>query len=107
MRVSSGRPFWTSSVAEADVTKEGAMGNLSESERKVITRRISGLVLKQLQAGVSTSAKAICHNCGYAKPLAVTIHYGRYRLCNDCALRYELAKAEGDVQTIEDFVLAE
>jgi hypothetical protein len=83
------------------------MGNLSESEKKVITRRISGLVLKQLQAGVSTSANVICHNCGYTKPLAVTIHYGRYRLCNDCALRYELAKAQGDVENVEDFVLAE
>lgn len=107
MRASSGRPFWTSSVAEADVIREGAMGNLSDSEIKIITRRISGLVLKQLQAGVSINAKVICHNCGYAKPLAVTIRYGRYRLCNDCALRYELAKAEGDVQTIEDFVLTE
>jgi len=107
MRASSGEPSWTSSVAGADVTREGAMGNLPESERKVITRRISGLVLKQLQAGVSTSDKVICHNCGYTKPSAVTIRYGRYRLCNDCALRYELAKAEGDVQTIEDFVLAE
>jgi len=83
------------------------MGNLSESERKVITRRIGGLVLKQLQAGVSTSAEVICHNCGYTKPLSLIIPYGRYRLCNDCALRYELAKAEGDVQTIEDFVLTE
>ena len=107
MRVSSGRQFWTSSVAKADVTREGAMGNLSESERRVIARRISGLVLKQLQAGVSINAKVICHNCGYTRPLAVTIRYGRYRLCNDCALRYELAKAEGDVQTIEDFVLTE
>ena len=32
--------------------------------------------------------------------------YDRCRLCNDCALRYELALAEGDVKTIEDFVLA-
>jgi hypothetical protein len=107
MRASSGRPFWTSSVAKADVTRGGAMGNLSESERKVIARRINDLVLKQFQTGVSTSAKVICHNCGYAKPLAGTIRYGEYRLCNDCALRYELAKAEGGVQTIEDFVLTE
>ena len=83
------------------------MGNISKSERKIITRRINGLVLKQLRAGVSTSAEVICHNCGYNKPLALTIPYGRYRLCNDCALRYELAKAEDDIQTIEDFVLTE
>jgi len=83
------------------------MGKLSDSERKVITRRLSGLVLKQLQAGVSTSTKAICYKCGQNKPLAEAIPYGPYSLCNDCALRYELAKAEGDVQTMEDFLLTE
>jgi len=83
------------------------MGNISELEGKVIARRINDLVQRQLQAGVSTSDKVICHNCGYAKPLAVTIHYGRYRLCSDCALSYEMAKAKGDVKNVEDFVLAE
>jgi hypothetical protein len=83
------------------------MGKLSDSERKVITRRISGLVLKQFQSGVSTTTKVICHKCGYAKPLAGLVRYGQYRLCYDCALQYELAKAEGDVQTIDDFILAD
>ena len=82
------------------------MGKLSDSEKKEITKRIRGLGLKDLQVGMSTS-RVICHNCGYAKLLAGSIHYGQYRLCNDCALSYELAKAEGAVQTIEDFVLNE
>jgi predicted nucleic acid binding AN1-type Zn finger protein len=83
------------------------MGKLSDSEKKEITKRIRGLGLKDLQVGISTSSRVICHNCGYAKLLAGSIHYGQYRLCNDCALNYELAKAEGAVQTIEDFVLNE
>ena len=87
------------------------MGKLSDSERKVITRvitrRLSGLVLKQRQAGVSTSTKVICYKCGHNKPLAGAIPYGPYSLCSDCALRYELAKAEGDVLTIEDFIFPE
>lgn len=81
------------------------MGKLSDSEKKEITERIHGLGLKHLQAGIPSSSRAICHNCGDAKLLVGSVHYGRYRLCNDCALRYELAKAEGDIQTIEDFVL--
>lgn len=81
------------------------MSKLSESERKAITERIRGLVRMHVESNMST--RAICHNCGNAKPLAGAVHYGRYRLCNDCALRYELAKAKGDVQSIEDFVLAE
>ena len=94
-------------MVKIDVTREGAMGKLSDSERKVITERIRGLALKRLEVGVSTGTRVICHNCGHAKPVAGSVHYGRYRLCNDCALQYELAKAEGAVQTIEDFVLNE
>jgi len=83
------------------------MGKVSDSERKAITQRIRSLALEHLQAGVSNSTMVICHNCGRAKPLAGVVRYGRYRVCNDCALNYELAKAEGDVQTIENFILSE
>lgn len=83
------------------------MNKSSDSERKTISERIQDLKLKHLQEGISTGSKVICHNCGHAKPLLGSVHYDQYRLCNDCALRYELAKAEGHVQTIEDFVLAE
>lgn len=83
------------------------MGKLSDSERKAIIQRIHGLATKELQTGVSPSTMVICHNCGHAKPLAGAVRYGQYRLCNDCAVQYELAKAEGNVQTIEDFVLTE
>jgi hypothetical protein len=83
------------------------MGKISESERKTIIERIRSLAQEHAEAGVDTDKRAICHNCGHAKPLTGSVHYGRYRLCNDCALRYELAKAQGDVEKVEDFVLAE
>lgn len=83
------------------------MGKLSDVEKQVITERIRSLLQKHLEIGVPTGTKVICHNCGYAKPVAGVVHYGHYRLCNDCALQYEVAKAEGDVQTIEDFVLTD
>jgi len=81
------------------------MGKLSDNERKVITERIRGLATRHLQLGVSTGTRILCHNCGHAKPLAGAARYGKYRLCNDCALNYELAKVEGKVKSIEDFVL--
>lgn len=81
------------------------MGKLSESEKEEISRKIRGLALTHLKAGVSTGSLVLCHNCGYAKPLIGATRYGEYRLCNDCALRYELAKADGRVKNIEDFVL--
>jgi len=83
------------------------MGRLSDSERERITGAVRGLVQKHTQYSVSLGTRAICHNCGHAKPLIGSVHYGRYRLCNDCALSYELAKAQGDVQDVEDFVQAE
>jgi len=87
--------------------KSELMGKLSESEKKEITRRMRRLVLEHINAGVSTGTRVLCHNCGYAKPLIGAIRYGKYRLCNDCAVRYELAKGEGTVKNIEDFVLDE
>jgi formate dehydrogenase maturation protein FdhE len=83
------------------------MGKLSDSERKRIIESIRSLAQKDTGARVSSDNRAICHNCGHAKPLTGSVHYGRYRLCNDCALSYELAKAQGDVENVEDFVLAE
>jgi hypothetical protein len=68
---------------------------------------VRSLVQENIQAGVSSNTRAICHNCGHVKPLTGSVHYGRYSLCNDCALRYELAKAQGDVENVKDFVLAE
>ena len=81
------------------------MDELSESKREEIFRRMRSLVQTHLQAGISAGSLVLCHNCGYAKPLVGAIRYGKYRLCNDCALKYELKKAEGKVKNIEDFVL--
>ncbi|AII60193.1 hypothetical protein X793_03730 [Dehalococcoides mccartyi CG4] len=81
------------------------MGELSKSEKEEIFKRIRSLAITHINAGVSTGSLVLCHNCGYAKPLIGSTRYGKFRLCNDCALRYELMKAEGRMKNIEDFVL--
>ena len=83
------------------------MGKLYDSEKEEITQGVRSLVQSHLQLGISTGSRVICHNCGCAKPLIGSTRYGKYRLCNDCAVRYELAKGEGTVNNIEDFVLDE
>lgn len=83
------------------------MGKLSDNERKVITERIRGLRLEHMHAGISIQSMVICDNCRKVKPLAGAARYGRYRLCNDCALGYELAKAAGDIKSVEGFISAE
>ena len=82
------------------------MGKLSDNERKVITERIRDLRLEHMRAGISTHSMVICDNCRKVKPLVGSARYGPYRLCNDCALGYELAKAVGDIESIEDFIPA-
>ena len=81
------------------------MGKLSDSEKEKIAQGVRGLVQCHLRLGISTDSLVLCHNCGYAKPLLGATRYGKYRLCNDYAVRYELAKAEGSVKNIEAFVL--
>jgi hypothetical protein len=81
------------------------MGELSGSEKEEIFRKMRSLVQTHLKAGISAGSLVLCHNCGYAKPLVGATRYGKYRLCNDCALKYELNKAEGRVKNIEDLVL--
>ena len=45
-----------------------------------------------------------CSACAKDKPLAGSIQYSKYRLCNDCVLMYELALKLNKVQNIEEFM---
>ena len=45
-----------------------------------------------------------CSACAKVKPLAGSIQYSKYRLCNDCVLLYELSLKLGKVQNIEEFM---
>lgn len=45
-----------------------------------------------------------CSACGTEKPLAGSIQYSKYRLCNDCVLLYELALKLGKIKNINDFI---
>lgn len=88
-------------------SREKSMGKLPDSKRKDITERIRGLATEHLQEGIPSGSRIICHNCGHTKLLVGSARYGRYRLCNDCALEYDLALAEGKVKNIEDFIAPE
>ena len=45
-----------------------------------------------------------CSACAKTKPLAGSIQYSKYRLCNDCVLLYELALKLNKVKNIEEFM---
>ena len=45
-----------------------------------------------------------CSCCAKTSPLAGSIQYSKYRLCNDCVLMYEVALKLSKVKNIEDFM---
>ena len=45
-----------------------------------------------------------CSACAKEMPLAGSIQYSKYRLCNDCVLMYELALKFQKVKNIEEFM---
>ncbi len=46
-----------------------------------------------------------CSACAKSAPLAGSIQYSKYRLCNDCVLLYELGLKLGKIKNIEEFML--
>ena len=47
-----------------------------------------------------------CSCCGKTKPLAGSIQYGQYRLCNDCVLLAETGLAIGKFKNAEELIKA-
>ena len=45
-----------------------------------------------------------CSACAKIQPLAGSIQYSKYRLCNNCVLLYELALKLNKVKNIEEYM---
>ncbi len=45
-----------------------------------------------------------CSACAKTQPLAGSIQYSKYRLCNNCVLLYELALKLNKVKNIEEYM---
>lgn len=45
-----------------------------------------------------------CSACAKDAPLAGSIQYSKYRLCNDCVLLYELSLKLNKVQNIDEYM---
>lgn len=48
----------------------------------------------------------VCNSCGEEKPLAGSVQYGPYRLCNDCVLYAEVGFELGQIKSIDDLIEA-
>ena len=47
-----------------------------------------------------------CDACGRTKPLAGSVQYGNYRLCNDCVLLAEVGFELGQIKEIDELINA-
>lgn len=46
----------------------------------------------------------VCNACGGTKPLAGSVQYNEYRLCNDCVLLAEVGFELGQIKEIDELI---
>lgn len=57
--------------------------------------------------GVKYPLGILCHKCAYIKSPAELVIYGQYRLCLDCARKFEEFREKDKFNNVETYVIAE
>jgi hypothetical protein len=71
--------------------------SLTASQINAIRAAMKLFVEDDLARGVLGSGRIYCDGCERPRPSAGVITYGRYVLCNNCAIEYEVARARGAI----------
>lgn len=77
---------------------------LNEAQRRAIREAMRTLVDEDVERGVDPAGAATCAVCRRSRILPGSVVYDGVRLCNNCATEYELGRAEGGPQSIEEFL---
>ncbi|HZU77271.1 MAG TPA: hypothetical protein VFA70_10940 [Dehalococcoidia bacterium] len=77
---------------------------LSAAQIEAIRAAMRLFVEDDLARGMVRQSRLYCDACEQARPAAGFIHYGRYALCNACAIEYEVARTRGQVTTAGQYV---
>lgn len=77
---------------------------LTPRQREAIREAMRTLVDEDLDRGATSAAVATCAACSRSSVLVGSVVYDGVRLCNGCATEYELRRAEGSVESIEEFI---
>jgi hypothetical protein len=77
---------------------------LSPEQTAAIRAVMHIFVEDDLASGVSADQKLACDACRTEQQAPGFIQYDRHFVCNSCAGDYEIARAEGKVQSAADFV---
>ncbi len=77
---------------------------LTASQLAAVQHVMRLFVDEDLDHGVTPHQRRYCHGCQRARPLAGSLAYAHYQLCNTCATEYEVACIRGAVETIGQYV---
>lgn len=77
---------------------------LTPRQREAIREAMRTLVDEDLDRGADLTPVATCAACARSSVLFGSVLYDGVRLCNSCATEYELRRAEGRVESIEEFI---
>jgi hypothetical protein len=77
---------------------------LSASQIEAIRTAMQLFVDDDVARGVAVSNRIYCDACQRARPAAGFIQYGRYAVCNSCAIEYEVAHARGVISSPGQYV---
>lgn len=91
---------------EAAVDRRLQSKGVALSGREVAAMRaaLALFVEDDIARGVAAGSRIFCDACQRARPAAGFIQYGRYAVCNACAIEYEVARSRGLLSTPGQFV---
>ncbi len=80
------------------------MSRLSTSQRSAIEATIRDLATDALSRGMPEWDRDTCNACADLKPKVGFVNYTGHRLCNDCAVAYEIKTAEHEVNSVQQYI---
>jgi hypothetical protein len=82
------------------------MTRLNTNQRAAIEAVLRQFADQALARGMPPWQRDPCDACAAMKPKAGFVNYEEFHLCNDCALQFEIKRAEREVTSVRAFVTA-
>jgi hypothetical protein len=77
---------------------------VTRGQFEAISEAMRLIVEEDRERGVDVDARLSCPACGIDRPLVGSVDYEGIRLCNDCAIGYEVARIDRTAGTCAEFV---
>ncbi len=78
---------------------------LSVRQIAAIEQVMALFVEDDLARGITQDLETFCHGCRERRSMPGFIRYETYQLCNPCATHFEVAQAQAEVRSVQQFLL--